>query len=256
MMETMLSLRGLTKSYGDKKAVDSLSLDVPAGEIFGLLGPNGAGKTTTLKMIAGLVIPDSGTVLVNGTDAADDPVAVRVRTSYVPDEPSLYPRLSGREFLRFTGRMREIPPEELERRIGFHERLFNMGRWLDKRAEGYSHGMTQRVVLSAAFIARPSLYVIDEPHVGLDPATAETFNRMARAAAESGAAVILSTHTLPVAHRSCHRMGIIHEGRLVEVLKSSETHRDELQDLFFRITGTGPADVTSFFTESGRNPSE
>jgi ABC-2 type transport system ATP-binding protein len=247
MMQTMLRLVELSKSYGDKKAVDSLSMEIPAGEIFGLLGPNGAGKTTTLKMIAGLVNPDSGDIHVGGLDAALDPVSVRSMTAYVPDEPNLYPRLSGREFLRFTGRMREILRDDLESRILFHEQLFNMGPWLDKRAEGYSHGMTQRVVLSAAFIARPSLYVIDEPHVGLDPATAETFNRMAQAAADSGAAVILSTHTLPVAHRFCHRMGIIHEGNLVKLIRSEEIQRDELQDIFFSITGTGPADVTDFF---------
>jgi len=245
----MLRLQGLSKSYGDKLAVDGLDLEVHSGEIFGLLGPNGAGKTTTLKMISGLVIPDSGSIQVDSVDALKDPERARAMTAYVPDEPSLYSRLSGREFLRFVGRMRDVPPDLLEERIEFHERLFSMEGWLDSRAEGYSHGMTQRVVLSAAFLSRPSLYVIDEPHVGLDPATAETFNRMAEAAADSGAAVILSTHTLPVAHRSCHRMGIIHEGRLVRILSSSEIPRDDLQEIFFSITGTGPADVRSFFDE-------
>lgn len=247
-MTVMLRLRGLSKSYGDKLAVDGLDLEVHSGEIFGLLGPNGAGKTTTLKMISGLVIPDSGSIQVDSVDALKEPEKARALTSYVPDEPNLYPRLSGREFLRFVGRMRDVAPDLLEERIGFHERLFNMGDWLDSRAEGYSHGMTQRVVLSAAFLSRPSLYVIDEPHVGLDPATAETFNRMAEAAAAAGAAVILSTHTLPVAHRSCHRMGIIHEGRMVRILRSSETAQDDLQEIFFSITGTGPADVRSFFS--------
>lgn len=243
----MLRLEDLSKSYGDKKAVDRLSLSVPEGEIFGLLGPNGAGKTTTLKMIAGLVLPDSGRIFVDGADASADPERARAATAYVPDEPNLYPRLSGREFLRFIGRMRGVDPGELEKRIAFHQELFDMGAWLDSRAEGYSHGMTQRVVLSAAFISRPGLYVIDEPHVGLDPATAETFNRMAQAAAAAGAAVMLSTHTLPVAHRFCHRMGIIHEGRLVRELRSDQIARDDLQELFFSITGTGPADVSAFF---------
>ncbi|MFO8184009.1 MAG: ABC transporter ATP-binding protein [Candidatus Aegiribacteria sp.] len=243
----MLKLEELTKSYGKTLAVDRLSLEVPAGEIFGLLGPNGAGKTTTLKMITGLVIPDSGKIFVDSVDAATEPERARAVTAYVPDEPNLYPRLSGREFLRFTGRMREIPPGELEERIDFHEKLFDMEGWLDSRAEGYSHGMTQRVVLSAAFISRPRLYVIDEPHVGLDPATAETFNRMAEAAAAAGAAVILSTHTLPVAHQFCHRMGIIHRGRMVKVMRSDSVEKDRLQEMFFSITGTGPADAASFF---------
>ncbi len=244
----MLKIENLSKTYGSTDAVIDLSLDIPSGEVFGLLGPNGAGKTTTLKMIPGLVVPDSGRIEVNSIDAAEDPEGARAHIAYVPDEPTIYPRLSGREFLRFTGRMRDIPPDELERRIVFNEDLFNMGGWIDSRAEGYSHGMIQRVVLSAAFIARPALYVIDEPHVGLDPATAETFNRMARAAAASGSAIILSTHTLPVAQAFCDRLGIIHEGRLIEVLRTDQLGGEDLQDIFFRITGTGPADVEDFFS--------
>jgi ABC-2 type transport system ATP-binding protein len=244
----MLKLENLSKSFGSMEAVIDFNLDIPDGEVFGLLGPNGAGKSTTLKMIPGLVVPDSGRIVVNSIDSAVDPELLRAQIAYVPDEPTLYPRLTGREFLRFTGLLRDIPPDELEKRIEFHERLFDMVGWLDTRAEGYSHGMVQRVILSSAFIARPSLYVIDEPHVGLDPATAETFNRMARAAAASGAAVILSTHTLPVARASCDRLGIIHEGRLVEVFRTDEIGKEDLKDIFFRITGTGPADVSSFFT--------
>jgi len=244
----MLKLENLSKSFGSKGAVIDFNLEVPAGEVFGLLGPNGAGKSTTLKMIPGLVVPDSGRIVVNSIDSTIDPEMLRAQIAYVPDEPTIYPRLTGREFLRFSGRLRDIPPDELEKRIEFHEGLFDMGGWLDRRAEGYSHGMVQRVILSAAFIARPSLYVIDEPHVGLDPATAETFNRMARAAAGSGAAVILSTHTLPVARASCDRLGIIHEGRLVEVFMTDEIEKEDLKDIFFRITGTGPADVSAFFS--------
>ncbi len=245
----MLKIENLSKAYGSNNAVIDLSLNIPSGEVFGLLGPNGAGKTTTLKIIPGLVVPDRGRIEVDSIDASEDPEGVRAVIAYVPDEPTIYPRLSGREFLRFTGRMRDIPPDELERRIIFHEDLFDMGEWLDSRAEGYSHGMVQRVVLSAAFIARPSLYVIDEPHVGLDPATAETFNKMARAAAASGAAIILSTHTLPVARAFCDRLGIIHEGRLIEVLRTDQIGGEDLRDIFFRITGTGPADVAGFFSE-------
>ncbi len=243
----MLRLSGLTKSFGSKKAVAGVSLEVPRGEIFGLLGPNGAGKTTTLKMIAGLVIPDSGKVEIDCIDASVDPEVARSVTAYVPDEPTLYPRLTGREFLRFTGRMREIPPDTLEERIVFHERLFDMEDWLDRRAESYSHGMTQRVVLASAFIAKPGLYVIDEPLVGLDPATAETFKRMARASTEAGSAVLLSTHTLPVAESACDRLGIIHQGELVEIIRTDEIGLEGLEELFFRITGTAPADVRTYF---------
>ncbi|MEN8209237.1 MAG: ABC transporter ATP-binding protein [Candidatus Fermentibacteria bacterium] len=243
----MLKMENLSKTYGGVNAVIDLSLDIPSGEVFGLLGPNGAGKTTTLKMIPGLVVPDGGRIEINSADLSENPRKARSFVAYVPDEPTIYPRLSGREFLRFTGRMRDIPPDELDRRIAFHIELFNMGGWIDSRGEGYSHGMIQRVVLSAAFIARPALYVIDEPHVGLDPATAETFNRMARAAAAAGAAIILSTHTLPVARAFCDRLGIIHEGRLIEVFRTDKMDGEDLQDIFFRITGTGPADVADFF---------
>ncbi len=131
----MLKIENLSKSYGAKHAVVDLSLDIPSGEVFGLLGPNGAGKTTTLKMIPGLVVPDSGRIEVDSIDVSVDPEGTRSRIAYVPDEPTIYPRLSGREFLRFTGRMRDIPPDELERRIAFHEELFDMGEWLDSRAE-------------------------------------------------------------------------------------------------------------------------
>ena len=248
----MLKIENLFKTFGSTEAVIDLSLDIPSGEVFGLLGPNGAGKTTTLKMIPGLVVPDRGRIEINSIDVSEDPESARAHIAYVPDEPTIYPRLSGREFLRFTGRMRAIPPDELERRIAFHKELFNMGDWIDSRAEGYSHGMIQRVVLSAAFIARPALYVIDEPHVGLDPATAETFNRMARAAAASGAAIILSTHTLSVAQIFCDRLGIIHEGRMIEVIRTDQIEGEDLKDIFFRITGTGPADVADFFSGTGR----
>lgn len=244
----ILILENLSKTFGKTNAVCDLSLEIPPGEVFGLLGPNGAGKTTTLKMISGLVVPDSGRIVVDSVDASVDPDGVQALISYVPDEPTMYPKLSGREFLRFIGRMRNILPADLEERISFHEELFDMRDWLDSRAESYSHGMIQRVVLSSAFISRPGLYVIDEPHVGLDPATAETFNRMSRAAAASGAAVIVSTHTLPVAKVLCDRLGIIHEGRLIETFMTDDIVEKDLQDIFFEITGTGPANVTNFFS--------
>lgn len=244
----MLRVTGLTKTFGGSRAVSDLTFEVSPGEIFGLLGPNGAGKTTTLKIIAGLVTADSGRVEIDGIDAAAEPEAARAVTAYVPDEPTLYPRLTGREFLRFIGRMRRIAPDDLEERIRFHERLFEMEEWLDRRAEAYSHGMIQRVVLSSAFLSRPKLYVVDEPLVGLDPASAETFGRMIRAAAAAGSALVLSTHTLQAAWRFCGKLGILHRGELVRVLDTAGTGAEDIQELFFRITGTSPADVASFFS--------
>lgn len=244
----MLVLSEVTKSYGKRKAVDNLSLEILDGEVFGLLGPNGAGKTTTLKMISGLVFPDSGRIEIAGLDALRRPDEARLRTAFVPDQPTLYPKLTGREFLRFLGRARSLSADKVDERIEFCRSLFEMEGWLDTRAETYSHGMTQRVALSAAFLSRPSLYVIDEPLVGLDPAAAGTFSGMTRAAVEGGASVILSSHTLSAILRMCDRIGIIHEGRLAAVFSSSSLSEDDLESAYFGITGTRPAVAGSYFS--------
>jgi ABC-2 type transport system ATP-binding protein len=244
----MLELRGVCKSYSGKPAVVELDLTLHSSEIFGLLGPNGAGKTTTLKMISGLVIPDSGNILIDGRPVQD----CRERMAYVPDEPTVYPKLTGREFLRFSGRLRKIPMRETAERIEYLSDVFGMRDWLDMRSESYSHGMIQRVVLSSAFIAKPDLYIVDEPIVGLDPATAETFHKMTRSAAAAGATVLLSTHTLPIAQKFCDRLGIISEGRLIAEIGEDELEGRELQELFFEITGTGPAQISSYFDAAER----
>ena len=243
-----LEMENVHKAYGENIAVNRISLEIKKGEIFGLLGPNGAGKTTTLKIISGLVLPDGGVIRISGIDISLDPDGARSRIAYVPDEPSLYPKLSGREFLYFAGKLRRIDSVTLNEGISFHEKLFDMKGWLDQRAESYSHGMTQRIVLSSAFIAKPVLYVIDEPLVGLDPPSAETFYCMTRAATQSGAAVVLSTHTLPVAYNLCDRIGILNEGELVSVLNVSTLAEGELKEIFFRVTGSSPAEVEGYFT--------
>lgn len=241
-----LSITSLVKSYGKKTAVDDLSFSVQAGDIFAILGPNGAGKTTTLKMISGLIIPDSGTITLNGKPASD----VREKIAYVPDEPTIFPNLSGREYLHYTGRLRGLDPEAIHQRTLLCSRVFEMDGWLDNRSGSYSHGMIQRVVLSGAFLAKPDLYVIDEPLVGLDPPAAETFWRMVEAAAAEGAAVIISTHTLAIASMHCKRFGIIHHGKLLNTLSRGDLSGDDLQTLFFKVTGTSPAEVHDFFSNA------
>lgn len=239
-----LSLTSLSRSYGGKKAVNHLTFNVNQGEIFGLLGPNGAGKTTTLKMIAGLIIPEEGSIHLQGK-----PVDfLRERIAYVPDEPTVFSHLTGREYLLYTGRLRQIPRGELERRIELCVRVFEMEGWIDGRSGSYSHGMIQRVVLSGAFTARPDLYVIDEPLVGLDPPAAATFWRLVEAASSNGAVVIISTHTLSVASAHCDRFGIINKGVLKRIISSGELSGIDLQDLFFSVTGTSPADVRNVFS--------
>jgi len=233
----------LVKNYGKKTAVAGLSFSVKKGGIFALLGPNGAGKTTTLKMISGLIIPDSGTVTLNGRPASE----VRQKVSYVPDEPTIFPNLSGREFLRYTGRLRGLPRAVIDQRTMLCSRLFEMDTWLDSRSGSYSHGMIQRVILSSAFVAKPDLYVIDEPLVGLDPPAAETFWRMVEGAAAQGAVVIISTHTLSIASMHCKRFGIIHHGNLLQTVTKGELSGDDLQQMFFRITGTSPAEINDYF---------
>lgn len=239
----MLVLSEVSRSFGAKLAVDGLSLSIPGGTVFGLLGPNGAGKSTTLKMIAGLVAPGSGTIALDGQPVEK----ARGRIAYVPDEPVVWKRLTGREYLVFAGKLRGIEPRELARRIEFCESLFGMQGWLDQRTGTYSHGMIQRTVLSSAFTARPDLYVIDEPLVGLDPPAAETFWRMIHAAAEAGAGVLISTHTLSEVHGNCGSLGIIHQGRLISLLESSSVTLNGLRELFFTATGTSPGEVRSYF---------
>ena len=241
--ERGLRISLLTKSYGDKRAVDNLSISVEPGDIFALLGPNGAGKTTTLKMISGLIIPDSGNVLLDGKDVSTS----RHRIAYVPDEPSVFPNLSGREFINYTGRLRGLEADLIDQRTRLCSQVFEMDGWLDHRSGSYSHGMIQRVVLSSAFVAQPDLYVIDEPLVGLDPPAAETFWRMIEAAAAEGAVVLISTHTLAIASIHCKRFGIIHKGKLVRAFANGELSGDDLQNHFFEVTGTFPAEVHNFF---------
>jgi len=238
-----LAVSLLEKSYGKQKAVNGLSFSMERGEIFGLLGPNGAGKTTTLKMISGLIIPERGSITLNG-----EPVSrCREKIAYVPDEPTVFPNLSGREYILYTGRLRGIDTEVLNRRIALCSKVFEMDGWLDQRSGSYSHGMIQRVVLAGAFAAKPDLYVIDEPLVGLDPPAAATFWRMAESAAAEGSIVLISTHTLPIASIHCHRFGIISNGMLLRTLTRGELSGGDLQELFFRVTGTSPADVADFF---------
>jgi ABC-2 type transport system ATP-binding protein len=236
----------LTKRYGEKLAVDEVSFQVSAGEIFGFLGPNGAGKTTTIKMIAGLLQPSSGAVKVGGFDVQKQPLQAKATCGYVPDEPNLYPKLTGRELLHFVGDLYGVERKQVERRIDELLRLFDLVQAGDDTVDSYSHGMQQKTSLAAALVHDPKVLVLDEPTVGLDPKSARLIKDILRQMSERGAAVFLSTHILEIAERMCDRIGIINRGRLIAVGSMEELRaidREEngdqasLEDIFLSLTG-------------------
>ncbi|HET7009514.1 MAG TPA: ABC transporter ATP-binding protein, partial [Anaerolineales bacterium] len=238
----LIEIRQLTKRYGDKAAVDEVSLDVFGGEIFGFLGPNGAGKTTTIKAIVGLLKPTSGTVRVAGYDVQLQPIGAKAASGYVPDEPSLYPKLTGRELLRFVGDLFGVPGAQVERRVEELLRLFDLTQAADDTIDSYSHGMRQKTSLAAALVHDPKVLVLDEPTVGLDPKSARLIKDILRQLATRGAAVFLSTHILEIAERMCDRIGIIHQGRLVasgtmDELRAVGKGESRLEDIFLSLTG-------------------
>ena len=242
----LIETKDLTKRYGDKAAVQEVSFQVTAGEIFGFLGPNGAGKTTTIKMIVGLLQPTSGSVVVNGYDVQKEPLKAKAANGYVPDEPNLYAKLSGRELLRFVGDLYGIPRDRIDRRIEELLRLFDLTQAGDDTIDSYSHGMQQKTALAAALVHDPKVLVLDEPTVGLDPKSARLIKDILRQLADRGAAIFLSTHILEIAERMCDRIGIIHRGRLIAVgtmealhQMASETSAGQrsLEDIFLELTG-------------------
>ena len=212
---TLIQTRDLLKRFGEKIAVDQVTFQVSAGEVFGFLGPNGAGKTTTIKMIVGLLQPTSGSVEVAGFDLQDQPLEAKAVCGYLPDTPNLYPKLSARELLRFVGDLYEIDPNQVERRSKELLKLFELTDAADDPIDTYSHGMQQKTALATALLHDPQVLVMDEPTVGLDPRSARMIKDILRQLAERGAAVFLSTHILEIAERMCDRIFMIHEGRKV-----------------------------------------
>ena len=236
----MIELRGVSKTYGSKRAVDQLDLHVRAGELFAFLGPNGAGKTTTIKMVCGLLRPTAGTVHVGGYPA-DSPQA-RQLVAYVPDQPYLYEKLTGREFLRFVVEMYGLDPKASTRRISELIDVFEMGDYIDELSENYSHGMKQRVVFASALVHDPKVLIVDEPLVGLDPRSARIVKDLFVAQARSGVAVLMSTHLLSIAEELADTIGIVDHGRMLahgtlgELRERIQFH-GPLEDLFLKMTG-------------------
>ena len=239
----MIAIEHLVKRYGAFTAVDDVSLEVAPGEIHGFLGPNGAGKTTTLRMIAGLLKPTSGRILVNGHDLAKDPDAAKASLGFIPDRPFIYEKLTAGEFLRFHGGLYGLDGAGIGARVQEMLDLFELRRWEHELVESFSHGMKQRLVMCAAFLHRPRAVAVDEPMVGLDPRGARLIKDVFRRMSERGVAVLMSTHTLEVAEEMSHRISIIQKGRIIaqgtvdEVRQRAGGQDDPLTAVFLKLTG-------------------
>lgn len=237
----MVEIQQVHKSYGSKVAVRNLNLRVAAGELFAFLGPNGAGKTTTIKMICGLLFPTSGSVRVGGFDLRTHGDEARKLIAYVPDQPFLYEKLTGREFLQFTADLYAMEPEHAARRMAAVMEQFHLHEFADTLTERYSHGMRQRTVFAAALLHEPKLLIADEPTVGLDPKSIRELKVLLRQLAKGGTAIFLSTHTLDIAEELADRVGVIHDGELVacdtvDGLRRQAHSDGTLEDVFMKIT--------------------
>jgi len=243
----MIRLTGLTKHYGSFVAVDGVDLHVPQGELFGFLGPNGAGKTTTLRMIAGILKPTAGRVEIGGLDLATDPIAAKAKLGFIPDRPFIYEKLTGGEFLRFVAGLYDQHGPQVEHRARELLALFDLEEWRDELVESYSHGMRQKLIIASAFVHRPEVIVVDEPHVGLDPKAIKILRDLFREYAARGHTIMMSTHTLATAESLCDRIGIIVNGRMhalgtMEELRTSATYGGSgLEEVFLRLTGENAA---------------
>ncbi|MCX6133356.1 MAG: ABC transporter ATP-binding protein [Ignavibacteriales bacterium] len=230
----MIELRNVTKKFGSFTAVDNISFVVPPGEFFGFLGPNGAGKTTTIKMMAGLFTPTDGQILISGYDVVKEPIKAKSHTSYVPDQPFLYDKLTGREFLYFIGGLYKMEKSAIAEKIAEVIDHFEIGDWVDKRTEDYSQGMRQRVTIAAALVHQPRVLIIDEPMVGLDPRSAKIVRETLRMMARQGVSVFMSTHSLPTAEELCDRVAFIKDGRIVFMgtQENLQTYKQKLDGKF------------------------
>ena len=239
----MIAIHDLVKKYGSFTAVDGVTLEVARGEIHGFLGPNGAGKTTTIRMIAGLLKPTSGRILVNGHDLAVEPERAKASLGFIPDRPFIYEKLTAGEFLRFHGGLYGLNGAGVGERVREMLELFELARWEHELVESFSHGMKQRLVMCAAFLHRPEAVLVDETMVGLDPRGARLIKDVFRRMSARGVAILMSTHTLEVAQEMCDRISIILKGKIIargtvpELRGMAGNPDDELTSVFLKLTG-------------------
>ena len=238
----MIELKDLTKKYGDFKAVNDLNLCVKKGEVFGFIGPNGAGKTTTIKMMSGILQPTRGRVFISGINMQDAPEKAKNKIGFIPDRPYLYEKLSGIEFLKFTADLYGVSEKTFQASAYRILEDFSLADWADELVESYSHGMKQRLIMSAALLHDPEVIIVDEPMVGLDPAAIIMVKALFRELAGKGVTVFMSTHTLKVAQDTCDRIGVINKGRLIatgttqELQRAANVSEADLEQVFLNLT--------------------
>lgn len=236
-----IEAHGLSKLYGDFKAVDNVSLTVNPGEIVGFLGPNGAGKTTTMRMLVGLLRPNAGTVRVCGHDLRTEPIKAKACIGWVPAEPNLYAKLTALEYLRFIARLYRVPSDKADARIQHLLEMFDLSDSSGTRLEGFSHGMQQKVAITGALLHDPQILFLDEPTVGLDPKSSRLMKDILRQIRDSGRAVMFSTHILEVAQNLVDRVIIIDKGRVIaegtlDMLRQQSGEGGSLEDVFLKLT--------------------
>ncbi|MEK6589113.1 MAG: ABC transporter ATP-binding protein [Nitrospinota bacterium] len=237
----MIHIENLTKSYGSLTAVSDLNLSIPAGECFGFLGPNGAGKTTTIKLLAGLLKPNKGTIEICGYNIQLDPQRVKSIIGYIPDKPFIYEKLTGGEFLDFIADLYQVNGTFVKNKREELLNLFSIKDFEHELVEGYSHGMKQKLVITAALIHNPRVIIIDEPMVGLDPKGMRQVKEIFKELTKNGVTVFMSTHTMSIAQEMCHRIGIIQKGKLIALGTMDELQRQArvssgLEDVFLQLT--------------------
>lgn len=237
-----IELKNLTKKYGSLTAVNNLNLEIENGEIFGFLGPNGAGKTTTIKLLTGLLKPTSGTVEILGFDIQANPIEAKSHIGLIPDEPNIYEKLTGREFLRFMGNIFKVENTVIIKKTAELLKIFDLQDRADELIQVYSHGMKQKIAIAGALIHSPKIIIFDEPTIGLDPKSARTIKDILKYRAESGDCIFMSTHILEIAERMCDRIGIINNGNLIaignmdELRHLSKSGKYNLEEIFLELT--------------------
>lgn len=239
----MIQLIDLRKQFGNLVAVDGINLEVHSGEVFGFLGPNGAGKTTTIKMMAGLIKPTSGKVVIDGWNLTEHPNRAKKVVGFIPDRPFLYEKLTALEFLTFIAGLYNLSSNGVEGKIDYLFGLFGLTDWKHELIESFSHGMKQRLVMASALVHEPKLIIVDEPMVGLDPKGAKLVKDVFRGFCAKGGTIFMSTHTLEIAEEVCDRIAIIQQGKIITVGNMKELREQtgsdgkKLESVFFKLTG-------------------